>query len=138
VVSFSKETENFRKNENFAQTFAKPKTFYENKFSRNEMSRKFANFHLIFAFHKNEKKTFSFQPECKPRFNLNANLVSAATSLEYKHVVFRNPWCSATEKSGVHCVENIVKIVWFLPNEYYDRNITCCQHFVHYLPPISL
>jgi hypothetical protein len=32
-----------------------------------------------------------------------------ATSLEYKHVVFRKPYYSATEKSGVHCVQNIVK-----------------------------
>jgi hypothetical protein len=32
-----------------------------------------------------------------------------ATSLEYKHVVFRKPEFSATEKLGVDCVRNIVK-----------------------------
>jgi hypothetical protein len=32
-----------------------------------------------------------------------------ATSLEYEHVVFRKPKCSATDKSGVDCLRNIVK-----------------------------
>jgi hypothetical protein len=34
--------------------------------------------------------------------------------------------------------ETSEKIVWFLPNEYYDRNKTFFQHFVHNLPLISL
>jgi hypothetical protein len=33
-------------------------------------------------------------------------------------IVFR------TEKSGVDCVRNVVKIVLFLPDDFYDRNIT--------------
>jgi hypothetical protein len=58
--------------------------------------------------------------------------------LEFKYAVFRKTECSATEKSGVDCVRKIVKIVWFLPTEYYDRNRTFFQHFVHTLSPIPL
>jgi hypothetical protein len=36
------------------------------------------------------------------------------SSLEYKHVMFRKLQCSATQKLGVDCVWNIVKIVWSL------------------------
>jgi hypothetical protein len=46
-----------------------------------------------------------------------------------------------TEKSGVDCVmctKHRKKIVWLLPNEYYDRIKMFCQHFVHNLLPISL
>jgi hypothetical protein len=34
---------------------------------------------------------------------------SEATSLWYKHVVFRKPWCSATEISRVESVRNVEK-----------------------------
>jgi hypothetical protein len=39
-----------------------------------------------------------------------------ATSLEYKHVVFRKPYCSATEKSGVDFVQNVEKRCNFYQN----------------------
>jgi hypothetical protein len=57
-----------------------------------------------------------------------------ATTLEYKHVVFRKPKCSATEKSGVDCVRNVERcfvhvIIYGQEPHYFLR----C--FVDNLPP---
>jgi hypothetical protein len=43
---------------------------------------------------------------------LNAGIGPEATSLEYKHVGFRKPQCSATEKFGVECVQNVEKVLF--------------------------
>jgi hypothetical protein len=48
---------------------------------------------------------------------INGNSSPEATSLKYKHVVFRKPWCSATEKLRADCVQNV------------EKNVCSCRNF---------
>jgi hypothetical protein len=57
--------ENFRKNEFFCKKFCRKDNFCKNK---NFCETKRAHFRLIFAFCKNEKTRFRFNPTCSSGF----------------------------------------------------------------------
>jgi hypothetical protein len=55
------------------------------KFLRNEISRNFAHFRIIFAFRENEKKSFRFNPNLEPSERELSELAPSETVLH--HVV---------------------------------------------------